>query len=155
MADAKGNIPVLKSHGIGEAKSAIAEALGEQPKKDFQNLLKSKDLQNVKSYCYACYGELMHKDKNHFLKNCGEYSKLCSEWLNLRKRIWGRTKKTEDKIIDHLMHKALREAPEEQRVNLAKVTKSFVKAQKRPGRPTSTSFSGATSTFFIHAPSAT
>ena len=78
MADDKGNIPVLKSYGIGEAKSAIAEALGEQPKKDFQNLLKSKDLQNVNSYCYACYGEKMHGDKNHFLKNRGEYSTLSS-----------------------------------------------------------------------------
>ena len=68
MADAQGNIPILKSHGIAEAKSAIAEALCEQPKKAFQNLFTSKDLQNVKSYCYACYGELMHKDKNHFLK---------------------------------------------------------------------------------------
>ena len=50
-----------------------------------------------------------------------EYSKLSSEWLNLRKRIWGRGESTEKNIIEHLWRKALRDSPEEQRLNFAKV----------------------------------
>ena len=86
MADEKGDIPILNSHDIGKAKIAIETALGEREKHQFKNLLKNHDMPHIKSYCYGCYGKLMHQNENYFLKNSDGYSKLSGEWHNLRKK---------------------------------------------------------------------
>ena len=123
MADDEGNIPVLNSYEIEAAKNAIAEALGEQEKQGFQNLLKAQGLRNLKSYCYCCYGQLMHGDESYFLKNSnsGPVSILSSEWGNLRKRMYGRGQAVERRIVEYLWAKAMTNSSDEQMLKLSSV----------------------------------
>lgn len=108
---------------IAKAKEAIAETLGEQEETEFKNLLAAQAIKSLKSYCYGCYGTLKHDDPLYYLKNAGEHAKLSSEWLNLRKRIYGRSQGCEQAVVDHLFDKAMKSANAEQAVCLEKAQK--------------------------------
>lgn len=56
---------------------------------------------------------MMHQDPNYYLKNTATgQAKLSSEWMNLRKRYYGRSARVEDQIIDNLFERAIVQNPD-------------------------------------------
>ena len=47
--------------------------------------------------CYRCYGRKFKEDINYFVKDTDHgHAKISSEWMNLRKPLYGRNESTED-----------------------------------------------------------
>ena len=138
---------------MAEAKKIIAETTTEE-KVAFRNVLSSKETapKDIQSHCYHCYGELMHGDRQFYLKNTSDdRSKLSSQWGNLRKRFHGRGEAVEGKLIDHLFEKAAEKNPES-RLALQDV---YTTMCNQPSEGISTSSWVAISTSFTPATVAT
>ena len=91
-----GTIPITSSGNITKTKEVIAEFESGVPKQ-FQNTLNyDPKKMSVKSMCYKCYGQQFHVNHKYFLNGTEDgTTNIAAEFMNLRKRYYGRSESTE------------------------------------------------------------
>ena len=126
MCTQKGDVPYMNPGLVSSLLSRMRQVVTGEPPPAFSNWLDPSvhaDTDNqVLSCCYRCYGEKVHGNINHYLKNDEETgrSKVTSEFFNLRKRNQGRSEKEEQSTCKNLFEKACKEHPEHE-VSLGEV----------------------------------
>ena len=108
--DFDGNVHVGASCCLNKAKRKFDEIASSSDETN-ANLLHSNCYPTTYvSTCYMCYGQLEYGNPNYFLKDTADgEAKLSSEWMNVRKKYWGRRDRVESRIMSYL-HKKHRSA---------------------------------------------
>ena len=62
--------------------------------------------------CYKCYGRKFKEDINYFLKDTDHgHANITSEFMNIRKRLYGRNESTTYRLVAHIFEKTVEWEP--------------------------------------------